>query len=504
VGAEKNLPDLDLLAEYRDRIRAYIITHGHEDHVGAVEYASTVCPAPVYATPFVCQLVGIKHEIFGRGRKPDIHPVCAGDVITVGPFEIEFIRVTHSIPDSCALAITTPVGIVIHTGDFRLDDAPFDGQVTDMKRFRELGDQGVRLLLQDSTNAQIEGRTKSDVVVQAGLDKVIAEAKGRIIISLFASNAMRVRTLIDLAANHGRRTALVGRSLTIYNDAYNRAFGTRTPSGVVDERNVERIPGDELMVLCTGSQAEPRSVLARASNMDHPDLRIHPGDTIVFSSRIIPGNEKGIFRMINNLTRLGATIVNERNANVHGSGHAQRDELTDMIHAVRPEILVPMHGEYRFMVAHKELAESLGVEDVRLLENGHQLEISRHDAIVTDHLSLNFHYVDGPLVGDADELCLADRRRIGWNGVVAATLKITRGRREWNVGLKIAAVGIPFFEESTLQCAREYAIEQLEDMPIDASKQDIEDTLDASLRSYVRRITDHKPTILHFVEFIGE
>jgi len=503
IGAEKTLADIDLVAEYRGKIKAFVITHGHEDHIGALEYVTAVCPAPVYATPFVYHLVNQKHEIFGRGRKPDIHPVSAGDVISVGPFEIEFIRVCHSIPDSCALAIQTPVGMVVHTGDFRIDPAPFDDHKTDMQRFRELGDRGVRLLMSDSTNAQTPGRTKPDVEVRAGLEKVISEAKGRVVVSLFASNVMRVRELVDIGTKYGRRTAMVGRSMEIYNDAAQRAFMLRPPAGLVDEHNLERLADNELLVLCTGSQAEPRSVLARASNMDHPDLRIHSGDTVVFSSRIIPGNEKGIFRMINNLTRLGARVIHERTANVHGSGHAQREELEEMIRAVRPEIMVPIHGDYRYLVAHKEIAEACGVEDVRILENGYQFEVSRHDALVTDHISLNFHYVDGPLVGDADELRLAERRRIAWNGVVAATLKMSRGRDEWDIGLKIAAVGVAYFDEETLDMARRYAIEQLEELPLDSSRQVIEDTLISSLRSYVKRMTEHKATILPFIELFG-
>ena len=504
LGAEKMLADIDLVAEYRGKVKAYIITHGHEDHIGALEYATEVCPAPVYATPFVYHLIGAKHEIYGRGRKPDIHPVAAGDVIGVGPFEIEFIRVCHSIPDACALAIQTPIGMVVHTGDFRIDSAPFDGNLTDMKRFRELGDAGVRLLMADSTNAQVPGRSKPDVEVRAGLEKVISEAKGRVIVSLFASNVMRVRELIKIGEKYGRRTAMIGRSMEIYNDAAQRAFFLKTPPGMVDEHNLDRVPDEELLVLCTGSQAEPRAVLSRAALSDHPDLRIHRGDTVVFSSRIIPGNEKPIFKMINNLVRLGAKVVHERTANVHGSGHAQRDELEEMIRAVRPEVMLPVHGDYRFQVSHKELAEACGVEDVRILENGHQFEVSRHDALVVDHISLNYHYVDGPMVGDADELRLAERRRIGWNGVVAATLKMSRGRDEWDIGLKVASIGVPFFDEEALDTARSYAIEQLEELPMDVSRKVIEDTLVSSLRSYVRRVTEHKAVVLPFIELVGE
>ncbi len=504
IGAEKTLADIDLVAEYRGRVKAYIITHGHEDHIGALEYVTQVCPAPVYATPFVYHLVGSKHEIFGRGRRPDIHPVAAGDVIGVGPFEIEFIRVCHSIPDSCALAIQTPVGLVVHTGDFRLDDAPFDGHLTDMDRFRELGDMGVRVLMSDSTNAQVPGHTKPDAEVRAGLEKVIGEATGRVIVSLFASNVMRVRELVKIGEKFGRRTAMIGRSMDIYNDAAQRAFMMKPPAGLVDEHNIDRVPDDELLILCTGSQAEPRSVLARASLDDHPDLKIRRGDTVVFSSRIIPGNEKAIFKMINNLVRLGAKVIHERTANVHGSGHAQRDELEQMIRAVRPEIMVPIHGDYRYLVAHREIAEACGVKDVRILENGYQFEVGRHEALVTDHVSLNFHYVDGPMIGDSDELRLSERRRIAWNGVMAATLKISRGHDEWDVGLKLSSVGVPFMDEEALDTARRYAIEQLEEMHPDASRRVIEDTLVSSLRSYVRRITEHKVVVLPFIEVIGE
>jgi len=502
IGAELMLPDLDLLAEYRDRVKAIVITHGHEDHIGAVEYVVGSLKVPVYAPPFVCELLRLKADEYGAAARADLRPVAPGQVVHAGAITVEFVRVTHSIPDCHALVLRTPVGTVIHTGDFKIDPDPLDGQHFDTERFRALGDEGVRMLLSDSTNAEVPGHSRSEREVVAELERRIGAAEGRVIISLFASNAHRVRALVDAAARCGRRACLMGKSLTVYQEAATRAFRMKPLPDLVDAHHLHRVPGNSVVVLCTGSQAEPRSVLYRASVNDHPDLRIQEGDVVMLSGRMIPGNERSIHRMANNLSRLGARILHEKMAPIHGSGHAQRDELAEMIRLVRPRTFVPIHGEFAFLRAHAELAAEIGIDDTRLIENGHLLEVTAHDAVVTEHLALTFHYLDDPLVGDATELALDERKRIGWTGVVAARLRAERGRRKWKTVVDLHAVGVPMAVEGLLDEAAGYAADQVADLPTEATRKQVEDTLTAALRSFFRRKMDRKPSVLSFVEIV--
>lgn len=500
IGAERMVQDLDLLDEYRDRVRAVILTHGHEDHIGAVEHIVGRLPVPVYAPPFVCELIRLKSAEYGSANKPNLIPVTPESTLDIGRVQVRFIRVTHSIPDCHALVMRTPVGTVVHSGDFRIDLDPMDGRPFDTEAFRRIGDEGVRLLMADSTNAEVPGRTRPEREVLELLRERIEAAEGRVIVSLFASNVHRVRALIDVAQACGRRVALVGRSLNVYMEAARRTFQHPPPQDLVAPAHIERVHDPKMLVLCTGSQAEPRSALYRASNMDHPDLRIHAGDLVILSSRIIPGNEKPIARMINNLARLGATVVHERVAKVHGSGHAYREELLELLQLVRPRTFVPIHGEYAFLRAHGVLAESSGVEEVRVLENGHLLEVGPSDSTVVEHVPLTFHYVDGPLVGDAGELRLDERKRIAWTGVVAAHLKAQRGRKRWTVHVDIQSVGCPTLEPGLLDAAADSAAEQVADLPIEASRKELESTLVASIRAFFRRRMDRKPTVMAFVD----
>ncbi len=504
IGAELMLPDLDLLSEYRDRIRAIILTHGHEDHIGAVEYVVSQMNVPVHAPPFACELMRLKASEFGAVARADLRPVAPGQVLHLGRITVEFVRVTHSIPDCHALVLRTPVGTVIHTGDFKIDPDPLDGRAFDTERFRALGDEGVRLLLSDSTNAEVPGHTRSEREVIEAIEHQFRKAEGRVIVSLFASNVFRVRALVEAAARCGRRACLMGKSLSVYNEAAERAFKLKPLADLVDPHQLHRMHGFGVVVLCTGSQAEPRSVLYRASVNDHPDLRIQEGDVVLLSSRMIPGNERSIHRMANNLARLGARIVHDKIAPIHASGHAQRDELAEMLHLVRPRTFVPIHGEFAFLRAHSELAAEHDVRDVQVIENGRMLEVTKDDVQVTEHVPLTFHYLDEPLVGDAGELVLDERRRIGWTGVIAAHLKAERGRRRLKVVVDLHTVGIPMALDGLLDEAAGYAADQVADLPVESTKRQIEETLSASLRSFFRRRMDRKPAVLSFVEIQGD
>jgi len=504
VGAELTMPDLDLLAEYRDRVQAIILTHGHEDHIGAVEYVVGSLKVPVYAPPFVCELLRLKANEFGAVARADLRPVAPGHVVTAGVLSVEFVRVTHSIPDCHALVLRTPVGTVVHTGDFKIDPDPLDGQHFDTARFRELGDQGVRMLLSDSTNAEVAGHSRPDRDVITEIERRIGEADGRVIIALFASNVFRVRALVEAAARCGRRACLMGKSLMVYQEAAERAFKLPPLPDLVDAHQLHRVPDRGVVVICTGSQAEPRSVLYRAGANDHPDLRIREGDLVLMSARQIPGNEQSIHRMANNLARLGARIVHDRMAPIHGSGHAQREELAEMIRLVRPKTFVPIHGEFAFLRSHAELATELGVADVRVIENGHLLDVTIDDAVVTEHIALTFHYLDEPLVGDAAELVLEERRRIGWTGVVAARLRAERGRRRWKTVVDLHSVGVPMAADALLDEAAGYAADQVADLSPESTRKQLEEALVAALRSFFRRKMDRKPAVLSFVELLED
>ncbi len=516
VGAEQRLPDLDLLSDYRDRIQAVVLTHGHEDHLGAVEHVARVCRVPVYAPPFACELLRLKADEFGAVARPDLRPVEPGDRVSVGPMTIEFLRVTHSIPDCHALAIRTPFGTVVHSGDFKIDPDPPDGRPFDRKGFERLGDQGVRLLLSDSTNALAPGRTRPEREVLDGLAPLIEEAPGRVIVSLFASNVHRVLGLVEIATRVGRRVALVGRSLHVYLEAARRSgqvTGAAKGLDLVDTRALDLVPDGRLLVICTGSQAEARSALYRASQQDHPDLVIRPGDLVILSSRIIPGNERPIHRMVNSLTRLGARVLHERVARVHGSGHACQEELKDLIRLVRPQSFIPIHGEYSFLKAHADLAVQEGVPDCRVVENGHVVEVTRDEVSVADRLPLTFHYVDGPLVGDASELRLDERRRIGWTGVLAARVVLSSARvrgargkggsrrsgKAWHALVEVQGVGVPIVDPSQFETAAAGVVEELEALPEGATRAQMEETVSGTLRAFFRRRMERKPHVLVFL-----
>lgn len=515
VGAESRLPDLDLLSDYRDRIQALILTHGHEDHLGAVEHVTRVCRVPVHAPPFACELIRLKADEFGAVSRPDLHPVAPGDRVRVGPMTIEFLRVTHSIPDCHALVIRTPFGTVVHSADFKVDLDPPDGHPFDVKGFERLGDEGVRLLLSDSTNALAPGRTRPEREVLQDLSRLIEQAPGRVIVSLFASNVHRVLGLAEVATRLGRRVALVGRSLHVYLEAARRAgqvSGAVTGLDFVDARALDLVPDGRILVICTGSQAEARSALYRASQQDHPDLAIRPGDLVILSSRIIPGNERPIHRMVNHLTRLGARVLHERVARVHGSGHACQEELKDLIRMVRPASFIPIHGEYFFLRAHADLALAEGVPDVRVVENGHVVEVTKDEVTVVDRLPLTFHYVDGPLVGDASELRLDERRRIGWTGVLAARVvmrgarvgtgrggKAGRRRKPWHALVEVQGVGVPLVDPNQYEAAAAEVVEELEELPAEATRAQMEETVSGTLRAFFRRRMERKPHVLVFL-----
>lgn len=501
IGAEKVLPDMDFLLENRSKIKAFVLTHGHEDHIGALQYVMDVCSAPVFGPPFAIAVIKEKAKEFGEITNLDLRGIPSDGILDLWGVKIEFIRVTHSIPDAYALCIHTPVGIIVHTGDFKIDPNPVDGRAFERERLMRLKD--VRLLLSDSTNAEIEGHTRGERELFQTLRYIIGEARGRVIISLFASNIHRIRGIIDIAKDVGRRVALIGRSLHLYlSAAMDSGHGFLLPD-LVDPEKIDDLPDHRLLIICTGSQAEPRSTLYRASNQDHQQLIIRKGDRVILSSRMIPGNERAILRMVNRLVALGAEVFHERNAPVHASGHAQRDELMEMMSLVRPRSFIPIHGEFVYLSSHAKIAKERQVEDVKIVGNGDVVEVSHDTVRVVDHISLNPYYCDGPTVGDADELRLSERKKLAWNGSVALHLKIKKARDRLAVLSDVKMAGVPDINNDIIDFVKMTISDAVSQLSVDVSKQDVETVVLGAVKSFFKHRLEKNPCVMPFIEFMN-
>jgi ribonuclease J len=362
LGIDLVIPDITYLVENRDKIKGIFLTHGHEDHIGALPYVLREINVPVYGTALTLGILQGKRLEEAHVSGNNLHVIKPGDRIRAGVFKLEFMRVNHSIPDSIAIAIHTPVGLVIHTGDFKIDQTPVDGQVTDFGRFAEYGNQGVLLLLADSTNAERPGFTPSEKMVGKTFDEEFGTAKNRIIVATFSSNVHRIQQIVESAAKYKRKVAVIGRSMVNVVGIAMKLGYLKVPDGVlIDIDDAHNYPNNKLVLVCTGSQGEPMSALTRMAMSDHRKVIIVPGDTIIISASPIPGNEKMVSRSIDALLQLGADVIYEKANGVHVSGHGSQEELKLMHNLVRPKFFIPVHGEYRHLVKHAKLAESLGM-----------------------------------------------------------------------------------------------------------------------------------------------
>ncbi len=419
-GIDLILPDFGPIIDRMDDIEAVVLTHGHEDHIGAVPYLlRNRRDIPILGSRLTLALLEAKLK---EHRIPPVSlDVVDGQREKLGPFEVEFIAVNHSIPDAMAVAIHTPAGVVLHTGDFKMDQLPLDGRITDLNAFARLGDAGVDLFLVDSTNAEVPGFVTSERDILPVLDAVFLKAEGRIIVASFASHIHRVQQIIDIAALHDRKIAFVGRSM-VRNMGIARDLGyLKVPGGmVVTADDLADLPDDEAVLICTGSQGEPMAVLSRIANRDHP-ISVGPSDTIVLASSLIPGNENSVFRVINGLSKLGANVVHKGNALVHVSGHAAAGELRYVYNIVKPRNVMPVHGEWRHMRANAAIAMSTGIpaERVVLADDGVVVDLVDGVASITGYVPVGFVYVDGIGVGDVTETSLKDRRVLGEEGFIS-------------------------------------------------------------------------------------
>ena len=447
-GIDLILPDFSYIRERLGDVIAIFLTHGHEDHIGAVPYLLRERgDIPIYGSALTLALITAKlkeHRI-----SPLTREVKEGMREDIGPFELEFVAVNHSIPDALAVAIHTGAGTVLHTGDFKMDQLPLDGRITDLRTFARIGEEGVDLFLVDSTNADIPGFTPSEREIMPALNRVIGATKRRVIVASFSSHVHRVQQVIDIAAKHERKVVFIGRSM-VRNMKIAEDMGYLTiPSGLlIDVKDLDSFD-DNVVLICTGSQGEPMAALSRMANGDH-QIRVGAGDTVILASSLIPGNENSVFRVINELTRFGAKVVHKANAMVHVSGHAAAGELLYCYNIVKPKYVMPVHGEWRHLTANAEIAISAGVprENALIIENGVVLDLINHEASVVGSVPCGFVYVDGQSIGDITESSLKDRRILGEEGFISCVVVIESQSGKIIAGPDIHARG--FAEDEAL------------------------------------------------------
>jgi ribonuclease J len=452
LGIDLVLPDISYLLERSKDVLGIFLSHGHEDHIGGLPYALKRLNVPVYGTRLTLGLVKPKLKEHRILREADLREVRIGDKVQLGPFRVETVAVCHSIPDAVALAIETPVGRVVYTSDFKLDDAPPDGLPTDMARFRQLGDEGVLLLLGDSTNSERGGRSGSERDLHAPFERIFGEAPGRIVVANFASNIHRIQHLVRVAAQFERRVAVVGRSLqTNFKTARELGF-LKVPDGLtVKLEDLDRVPPSKLLLLTAGSQGEPMSALARFAAQRHPLVNVLKGDWVVISARPIPGNERMVHHTVNNLYRHGARVFYSEVGHVHVTGHAQRDELREMLDAVRPRFFIPVHGEYRQLLQHSEIAREAGLDEDRIVvvEDGEAVELDATSIRRGTKVSTGLVYVDGLGVGDVEKVVLRDRKHLAEDGILVVTLTVERESAVVRAGPDLISRGVIEPELST-------------------------------------------------------
>jgi len=441
-GVDVMMPDIRYLAERKDDVLAIVLTHAHEDHIGAIGHLWPMLRCPLYATPFTAVLIEGKLEEAGLSDRVRVKRVALGGHLDIGPFVIDFISITHSIPEPNALAIRTPLGTVLHTGDWKIDPEPLLGEVTDEGALRKLGDEGVLAMVCDSTNALVQGHSGSEAGVRKSLTDLIGTLKGRVAVTAFASNIARLETVARAARIHGREIALVGRSMHKLLDAAREAGYLGNFPATLDEEEAAALPARRVLYLCTGSQGEPRAALSRIAAGDHPHVSLGPGDAVIFSSRIIPGNELGIFELHNKLAGLGVEVLSAEDHFVHVSGHPARDELAQMYRWARPRIAVPVHGELRHMSEHARLAKSLQVPEAVVVTNGQMLRLAPGAAEIIDETPAGRIHLDGRVLVEEGAGLARSRRALGNAGIIAITL-VLDGKGRAAAEPSILIEGIP-------------------------------------------------------------
>ena len=504
LGVDLVIPDITYLEKNKEKVKALLITHGHEDHIGSVPYFLKKINVPVYGTKLTLGLIKnklVEHNLVESTKLKCIEP---GDKIQVGKnFKVEFIRVTHSIADSVAMAITTPVGTVFHTGDFKVDYTPIDGKPMDLQRIAEIGNKGVLLLMSDSTNVQRPGHTMSERSVGREVDKIFMNCNKRIIVATFASNIHRMQQIINSAVKYGRKVAVVGRSMLNVISVGTELGYIDAPEGtLIDIDKIGIYNPEQIVIITTGSQGEPMAALSRMSMGEHKKVTVTADDLIILSSSPIPGNEKSVGRVIDELEKLGAEVIYNQLADVHVSGHACQEELKLMLSLVKPKFFMPVHGEYRFLKQHGELAVSVGTpkENVFIMENGRTLELSSDSAKMTTQVPSGIVLVDGLGVGDVGNIVLRDRQSLSENGMIIVVIALDRRTAKVVSGPDIVTRGFVYVRENELLMdeIKEVAKEELEKCDRENIREwsTIKNNVREQISHYVYSKTKRQPMIL--------
>ncbi|MFO7715232.1 ribonuclease J [Desulfosarcina sp.] len=506
LGVDFVIPDMDYLRQNRTRVAGIILTHAHEDHIGALPFLLKEINAPVFGTPFTLGIVRHKLEEHDLLAAVSLHEVRAREHLKIGPFEVEFIRVNHSVVDGVGLAIRTPVGMVVHTGDFKLSQTVVEGMLTDVNRFAQCGEEGVLALLSDSTNVEKEGHTISSQEIGAELSRIADLAGGRIIVALFASNIARIQQIVNIAKTRQRKIVFNGRSIEVSVSIARRLGYLDIPEGM--EIGIDELctcPDDEIILVTTGSQGEPMSALARMAAGIHKQIKIHSDDTVILSSKFIPGNEKAIAGIINNLYRRGADVVYEKISRIHVSGHAFREELKMMINLVKPKFFMPVHGEYRHLVLHTRLARSVGIPDDNLIlaQNGQMIELDEKGFRIRDGICSGRVLIDGKGIGDVGRSVLKERRLLSEEGLVVVNMAFDEETGIVVYGPDIVSRGFVFETETgyLLQDAQCVVLEIVEDVPphVPNRVDRIRKRIQTALRQYFFYTIGRRPVILPFL-----
>ncbi len=503
LGVDLVIPDIGWLLERSSRVRGIVLTHGHEDHIGALPYVLPRLPVPVYGTALTLGLLRNKLREHRLIETTDLHTVVPGDTVSLGCFEVEWVHSTHSIPDACALALHTPVGVIVHSGDFKIDTTPVQGEPPDLARLARLGDQGVLLLLSDSTNAEQDGTTPSERSVGPGLDSLFASAPGRILMATFASNISRLQQAINAARVSDRRCFIVGRSmLKNLGVAQELGYVDAPPSIFVSPREHEQVKDAKLAILCTGAQGEPLSALSRIAADEHHMVKLHEGDTVVISANPIPGNEEAVHRTVNNLYRRRAHVYRAARHGVHASGHASREELKLLLALVRPRYFIPVHGEYRHLAVHAELARAVGIAAERVIpiDNGTIVELDG-DTIRRSSMraSAGYVYVDGLSIEEADDVVFRDRAQLAQDGAIIVVLTVERSTGTVVGGPDLVTRGFIDGSESLLDEAREHILSLVSGLAPDTDWTVWQSTVHEGLSRFLFRKTKRRPLILPVV-----
>ena len=505
-GIDMVIPDFSYVTRNKENLKAIVITHGHEDHIGALPFLLKEVNVPVYGTNFTIELLKAKLSEFELPWDIEFIKAVPGDILNLGPFDVEYIRVNHSIIDGAGLAIETPEGIIVHSGDFKIDHKPVDGYHTDLNRFSFYGEKGVLAFFSDSTNVEREGYTLSESGVKESLENIFRHSEGRLITAVFSSNIARIQQIVYLAAQYGRKVAFSGKSMKGNISIASKQGMMNIPDDIeITEKAIKKYPEKEIAIITTGSQGEPMSSLTRMANGNHKDIEIAPGDTIILSSRFIPGNEKAITSIINSLYRRGARVIYDKVSDIHSSGHAYQEELKLMLNLVKPKYFIPIHGEYRHLVKHIELAEATCIEHENsiLAENGDTICFSEGSAWLGEKEQTGRVLVDGKGLGDVGDIVLRDRLKLSGDGVLIALLVIDDKTGEILYGPDIISRGFVFEDDpgAILDDAKAQVLELLSE--VDHLEHiewtDISSDIKRRLKRFFYKTIDRGPLILPII-----